>query len=90
MAVVDAMGLIESGTPFVHESLIGTRFTGLALGWTAITFSVVGFVNSFPLLVALALASGLGSGALSVCRRSVLSGCSHVKYKCRCRDKVSL
>jgi FSR family fosmidomycin resistance protein-like MFS transporter len=41
----------------------GTRFTGLALAWTAITFAVVGFVNSFPLLLALALASGLGSGA---------------------------
>src|SRR5260370_16094627 len=41
----------------------GTRFTGLALAWTAITFSVVGFVNSFPLLLALAFASGLGSGA---------------------------
>src|SRR5207302_10185743 len=34
-----------------------------ALAWTAITFAVVGFVNSFPLLLALALASGLGSGA---------------------------
>src|SRR6267378_2629733 len=41
----------------------GTRFTGLALAWTAITFSVVGFVDSFPLLLVLALASGLGSGA---------------------------
>src|SRR5436305_12653049 len=41
----------------------GTRFTGLALAWTAITFAVVGFVDSFPLLLALALASGLGSGA---------------------------
>jgi proline racemase len=28
MAVVDAMGLIGPETPFVHESLIGTRFTG--------------------------------------------------------------
>jgi trans-L-3-hydroxyproline dehydratase len=28
MAVVDAMGLIGPGTPFVHESLMGTRFTG--------------------------------------------------------------
>jgi proline racemase len=28
MAVVDAMGLLSAGTPFVHESLIGTRFTG--------------------------------------------------------------
>src|SRR5437870_12547303 len=41
----------------------GSRFTGLALAWTALTFSVVGFVNSFPLLLALAFASGLGSGA---------------------------
>jgi proline racemase len=28
MAVVDAMGLIGAETPFVHESLIGTRFSG--------------------------------------------------------------
>src|SRR3989454_5055980 len=41
----------------------GTRLTGLALAWTAITFAVVGFVDSFPLLLAPALASGLGSGA---------------------------
>jgi FSR family fosmidomycin resistance protein-like MFS transporter len=41
----------------------GTRFTGLTLVWTALTFSLVGFVTTFPLLVLLALASGLGSGA---------------------------
>ena len=41
----------------------GTRFTGLALAWTAVSFALVGFVNSFPLLLVLALASGLGSGA---------------------------
>src|SRR5260370_32013277 len=41
----------------------GTRFTGLMLVWTALTFSLVGFVTTFPLLVLLALASGLGSGA---------------------------
>ena len=28
MAVVDAMGLLSDTKPFVHESLIGTRFTG--------------------------------------------------------------
>jgi proline racemase len=28
MAVVDAMGLLSAERPFVHESLIGTRFTG--------------------------------------------------------------
>jgi FSR family fosmidomycin resistance protein-like MFS transporter len=41
----------------------GTRFTGLTLIWTALTFSLIGFVNTFPLLVLLAFASGLGSGA---------------------------
>ena len=28
MAVVDAMGMLEPGRPFVHESLAGGRFTG--------------------------------------------------------------
>jgi len=28
MAVIDAMGLLGTDRPFVHESLIGTRFTG--------------------------------------------------------------
>ena len=28
MAVVDAMGLLDGDKPFVHESLIGTRFNG--------------------------------------------------------------
>ena len=28
MAVIDAMGLLADDRPFVHESLIGTRFTG--------------------------------------------------------------
>src|SRR5262245_23721685 len=41
----------------------GTRLTGLTLLWTALTFSVIGFADSFPLLVVLALLSGLGSGA---------------------------
>jgi proline racemase len=36
MAVVDAMGLIESDTPFVHESLIGTRFTGRIVARTTV------------------------------------------------------
>ncbi len=41
----------------------GTRFTGLALVWTAATFAAVGFAPTFPVLVALAGLSGLGSGA---------------------------
>jgi trans-L-3-hydroxyproline dehydratase len=28
MAVIDAMGLLDDERPFVHESLIGTRFSG--------------------------------------------------------------
>jgi proline racemase len=36
MAVVDAMGLLDVGAPFVHESLIGTRFTGRISARTAV------------------------------------------------------
>jgi proline racemase len=36
MAVVDAMGLLDEGKPFVHESLIGTRFNGRIAGRTAV------------------------------------------------------
>ena len=41
----------------------GTRLTGIALAWTALTFALIGFVQSFPLLLVIACASGLGSGA---------------------------
>jgi len=34
MAVVEAMGLLSEDRPFVHESLIGTRFTGRIVGRT--------------------------------------------------------
>lgn len=34
MAVLDAMGLMLGDAPFVHESLIGTRFTGRIVGRT--------------------------------------------------------
>src|SRR5207245_7813780 len=70
LATVGLVSLAYGGMAAISQPLFGfladrfgTRFTGLALAWTAITFSVVGFVDSFPLLVALALASGLGSGA---------------------------
>jgi len=36
MAVVDAMGLLGEDKPFVHESLIGTRFTGRIASRTAV------------------------------------------------------
>ena len=40
----------------------GTRFIGVALLWTATTFALLGFVDSFRLLLLLAALSGLGSG----------------------------
>ena len=40
----------------------GTRFIGFALLWTATTFALLGFVDSFPLLLLLTALSGLGSG----------------------------
>ena len=36
MAVVDAMGLVESDTVFVHEGVIGTRFAGRILARTTV------------------------------------------------------
>src|ERR1700682_2508182 len=70
LATVGLVSLAYSGMAAVSQPLFGvladrfgTRFTGLALGWTALTFALIGFVTSFPLLVGLAFASGLGSGA---------------------------
>ncbi|HEY7289381.1 MAG TPA: proline racemase family protein [Vicinamibacterales bacterium] len=36
MAVLDAMGVLDEGTPFVHESLIGTTFKGRVSSRTAV------------------------------------------------------
>jgi FSR family fosmidomycin resistance protein-like MFS transporter len=70
LATVGLVSLAYSGTAAISQPLFGviadrygTRFTGFALAWTALTFALVGFVPTFPLLVALACASGLGSGA---------------------------
>ena len=70
LATVGLVSLAYTGMAAISQPLFGlladrfgTRFTGIALAWTAVTFAVVGFVSSFPLLLALALASGLGSGA---------------------------
>lgn len=41
----------------------GTRYIGLALSWTAITFALLGFVPNFGVLLMLAALSGIGSGA---------------------------
>jgi MFS transporter, FSR family, fosmidomycin resistance protein len=70
LGTVGLISLAYGGMAAISQPLFGiladrfgTRFTGLALAWTAITFAVIGFVGSFPLLLLLALASGLGSGA---------------------------
>jgi proline racemase len=36
MAVIDAMGLLTGDQPFVHESVIGTRFSGRVVGRTKV------------------------------------------------------
>ena len=36
MAVLDAMGLMRGDAPFMHESLLGTRFTGRIVGRTEV------------------------------------------------------
>src|SRR5256714_9257286 len=70
LATVGLISLAYTGTAAISQPLFGlvadrygTRLTGASLVWTAITFALVGFVPTFPLLVALACASGLGSGA---------------------------
>src|SRR5205807_4206422 len=70
LATVGLISLAYSGTAAISQPLFGviadrygTRLTGIALAWTAVTFALVGFMPTFPLLVALACASGIGSGA---------------------------
>jgi len=70
LATVGLVSLAYSGMAAISQPLFGlladrfgTRLTGLTLGWTALTFALIGFADNFPLLLVLALASGLGSGA---------------------------
>jgi MFS transporter, FSR family, fosmidomycin resistance protein len=70
LATVGLVTLAYTGMASVSQPVFGvladrygTRFTGLTLAWTAMTFASVGFVPTFPALVAVAALSGLGSGA---------------------------
>ena len=70
LGTVGLVSLAYTGMASVSQPLFGvladrhgTRFTGMALAWTALTFASVGFVPSFPALVGVAALSGLGSGA---------------------------
>ena len=70
LATVGLLSLAYSGTAAISQPLFGviadrygTRLTGWSLGWTALTFALVGFVPTFPLLIVVACLSGLGSGA---------------------------
>jgi MFS transporter, FSR family, fosmidomycin resistance protein len=70
LETVGLVSLAYSGMAAISQPLFGviadrfgTRLTGVALAWTALTFALIGFVPTFPLLVAVACASGLGSGA---------------------------
>jgi FSR family fosmidomycin resistance protein-like MFS transporter len=70
LATVGLVSLAYGGMAAISQPLFGviadrygTRLTGVALAWTAITFALIGFVPTFPLLLVLACLSGLGSGA---------------------------
>jgi FSR family fosmidomycin resistance protein-like MFS transporter len=70
LATVGLVSLAYGGTAAISQPLFGiladrfgTRLTGIALIWTALSFALIGFAGNFPLLLALACGSGLGSGA---------------------------
>jgi FSR family fosmidomycin resistance protein-like MFS transporter len=70
LATVGLVSLAYSGMAAISQPLFGvfadrfgTRLTGVSLAWTAITFALIGFVPTFPMLLVVACLSGLGSGA---------------------------
>jgi proline racemase len=60
MAQRHARGLLELGAPFVHESIIGTRFTGRLVGET----TVGGRTAVIPEISGRAWITGMGSYVL--------------------------
>lgn len=70
LKTVGLVSLAYSGMASLAQPLFGwvadrygTRYIGLALSWTALCFALIGFAPSFPILLALAAAAGIGSGA---------------------------
>ncbi len=69
-ATVGLVTLAYSGTASLVQPFFGyiadkfgTRYIGFALCWTALTFALIGFAPTFPILLLLAAAAGIGSGA---------------------------
>jgi FSR family fosmidomycin resistance protein-like MFS transporter len=70
LATVGLVSLAYIGTSALSQPVFGliadrygTRLTGIALGWTALTFSLSGFAPTFPILLLCVCAAGMGSGA---------------------------
>ena len=70
LSTVGLVSLAYSGMSSITQPLFGmfadrkgTRLIGLSMMWTAFMFSILGFVDSFPLLLVLAGLAGIGSGA---------------------------
>jgi MFS transporter, FSR family, fosmidomycin resistance protein len=67
---VGLVALAYSGSSSLSQPLFGwmadrygTRLIGLALIWSATFFAIAGFVGTFPMLLLMVGAAGLGSGA---------------------------
>jgi len=70
LATVGLVTLAYNGTASLAQPFFGyiadkfgTRYIGFALCWTALTFALIGFAPTFPILLLLAAAAGIGSGA---------------------------
>jgi FSR family fosmidomycin resistance protein-like MFS transporter len=70
LKTVGLLALAYSGVGSISQPLFGwladrygTRLTGAALVWTALTFAAISIAPSFPIILLLAGLAGLGSGA---------------------------
>lgn len=70
LKTVGFVALAYSGTSSLSQPFFGwladrygTRFTGLALAWSAVLFATIGFAPTFPILLLMAALAGIGSGA---------------------------